>query len=144
MFNYFIFVFYSVFWPYFMYSMRAIAIDDPVAWPSVKRTTVLTHSPDGATSMRPLLRYCGHLFDVCFKVSYCILIGNCRCMCSFMHVWFDSICFAARRSALARHLLWRRGCVSVTLMYCAQTTESITMRLSPDCSPAILVFPHQM
>jgi len=34
-------------------------------------------------------------------------------------------------------------CVSVTLMYCAQTTESIIMRFSPDCSPTILVFPHQ-
>jgi len=32
-------------------------------------------------------------------------------------------------------------CLSVTLMYCAQTTESIIMRPSPDCSPAILVFP---
>jgi len=27
-------------------------------------------------------------------------------------------------------------CVSDTLMYCAQTTESIVMRSSPDCSPA--------
>jgi len=41
---------------------------------------------------------------------------------------------------------WRRGClslsvcVSVTLIYCAQTTESIIMRPSPDCSRAILVF----
>jgi len=33
-------------------------------------------------------------------------------------------------------------CVSVTLMYCAQTTESIIMRTSPDCSPAILVFSY--
>jgi len=32
-------------------------------------------------------------------------------------------------------------CVSVTLMYCVQTTESITGQPSPDCSPAILVFP---
>jgi len=31
-------------------------------------------------------------------------------------------------------------CVYVTLMYCAQTTESITMQPSPDCSPVILVF----
>jgi len=35
-------------------------------------------------------------------------------------------------------------CVSVTLMYCAQTTESIIMRPSPDCSPTILVFPHHI
>jgi len=34
--------------------------------------------------------------------------------------------------------------VSVTLMYCAQTTESIIMRPSLDCSPAILVFSHQI
>jgi len=33
-------------------------------------------------------------------------------------------------------------CVSVTLMYCAQTTESVIMQPSPDCSPAILVFPR--
>jgi len=33
-------------------------------------------------------------------------------------------------------------CVSVTLMYCAHTTESIIMRPSPDCSPTILVFPR--
>jgi len=30
-------------------------------------------------------------------------------------------------------------CLSVTLMYWVQTTESIIMRPSPDCSPAILV-----
>jgi len=35
-------------------------------------------------------------------------------------------------------------CVSVTLMYCAQTTESINIGSSPDCSPSILVFPHQI
>jgi len=39
---------------------------------------------------------------------------------------------------------WLCGSVSVTLMYCAQTTESIIMRPSRDCSPAILVFPHQI
>jgi len=32
----------------------------------------------------------------------------------------------------------------ITLMYCAHTTESIIMRPSPDCSPAILVFPYQI
>jgi len=61
--------------------------------------------------------------------------------------------FAARRSALGRSalgrlLLWRRGCVDVCvsakLMYCAQTTESIIMRSSRDCSPAFLVFPYQI
>jgi len=41
------------------------------------------------------------------------------------------------RSAMAT---WLSVCVSDTLMYCAQTTESIIMRPSPDCSPAILVF----
>jgi len=35
-------------------------------------------------------------------------------------------------------------CVSVTLMYYAQTTEYITMLPSEDFSPAILVFPHQI
>jgi len=33
---------------------------------------------------------------------------------------------------------------SVSFMYCAQTTELIILRLSPDCSPAILVFQQNM
>jgi len=41
------------------------------------------------------------------------------------------------RVFLARHLLWRCGClsvyVSVTLMYCAHTIKSIIKRPSPDC-----------
>jgi len=61
---------------------------------------------------------------------------------SFLHFLLPPEC-----SALARLLLWQRDCVavcvSVTLMYCAQTTESIIMRLLPDCSPAILVTPYQ-
>jgi len=40
-------------------------------------------------------------------------------------------------------LLWRRGCLPVTLIYCAQTTELIIMRPSVDCSSDILVFPYQ-
>jgi len=40
--------------------------------------------------------------------------------------------------------VWLSVCLSVTLTCCAQTTESIIMRPSPDCSPAILVFPHQI
>jgi len=42
--------------------------------------------------------------------------------------------------------LWRDDavvCVSVALMYCAQTTESIIIQPSPDCSLAILVFVYQ-
>jgi len=53
------------------------------------------------------------------------------------------ILFDARRSALARHLLWRRGCLCVTLMYCGQTTESIILRPSPDCC-SDQVFPYQV
>jgi len=34
--------------------------------------------------------------------------------------------FAARRSAFVFAFIWRRICLSVTLMYCAQTTKSIT------------------
>jgi len=34
-------------------------------------------------------------------------------------------------------------CVFATLIYCTQMTESIIMRLSPDCSPVSLVFPYQ-
>jgi len=40
--------------------------------------------------------------------------------------------------------LWLSVCLSVTLMYCAQTTESTIMRSSRECSPAILVFPYQI
>jgi len=51
-----------------MHAMRTIAMDDPVARASVSllvfqtvmRATVLTHSPDGATSMQPLIHYCSH------------------------------------------------------------------------------------
>jgi len=52
---------------------------------------------------------------------------------------------------LGQHLLWRRGClsresgcVSVTLMFCAQTTELITMQPSPAVSTAVLVFLYQI
>jgi len=59
---------------------------------------------------------------------------------------------AAWRSVSGRHLLWRHGrlcvchvngCLSVTLMYCAQTTESIIMRRFRACNPAIPVYPRQ-
>jgi len=46
--------------------------------------------------------------------------------------------FAVWRSALAPHWLWRRGCLSVCLSrWCIVTI----MQPSPDCSPALLVFP---
>jgi len=35
-------------------------------------------------------------------------------------------------------------CVSVALMYCAQTTKPIITRPSPDYSPAILVFSDEI
>jgi len=47
--------------------------------------------------------------------------------------------FATRHSALGRHVLWQRGCVSVTLMYCAQLAHTFTL----GCSPSILVFPYR-
>jgi len=57
------------------------------------------------------------------------------------------IIFAARTLCVRKAVTMERWlcgcpfvCVSVTLMYCAQTTESIIMRPSPDGSPAILVF----
>jgi len=44
--------------------------------------------------------------------------------------------------------LWRRGClsvcVSVSLMYCVQTTESIIMRPSPGCSPVISPIKYEL
>jgi len=52
--------------------LRTVAIDDPVAWAfvsqSVTRATVLTHLPDGVTSMRPLLHYS--------SVAACLLCRN--------------------------------------------------------------------
>jgi len=48
-----------------MHEMRSNAIGNPVAWAfvglPVMRVTVLTHSPDVATSMRPLEHYCNRL-----------------------------------------------------------------------------------
>jgi len=48
-------------------------------------------------------------------------------------------------SALARHSLWRRGCLCVCHVdVLCPNDESIIMRPSPDCSPDILVFPYQI
>jgi len=59
----------SVIRPHRMHEMRTIVIDDHVEWVSinlnVSRATFLSHSLDGATSMRPLLHYCSHLLHVC-------------------------------------------------------------------------------
>jgi len=49
-----------------MHEMRITAIDGPVALAAVSQSaslsvTVFTHSPDGATLMRPLLHYCSHV-----------------------------------------------------------------------------------
>jgi len=70
----------------------------------------------------------------------------CACVCVSRLARWPQIFYFCCLSTPVR-LLWRRGCVSVcvsvTLMYCAQTTESIIMRPSPDCSPAILVFPYE-
>jgi len=35
-------------------------------------------------------------------------------------------------------------CVSLALMYCALTTESIIVRPTPDRRPAVLVLPYQL
>jgi len=67
------------------------------------------------------------------------------------HILYRSaraVCLSVRARPPARQThngLWPpdASCVSVTLMYCAQTTESIIMRSSPDCNPAILVSPYQ-
>jgi len=60
-----------------MHETQTIAIDDSVACASVSgfvtRATVLIHSPDGATSMRPLLNYCDHLFSSCCTIPGCLL-----------------------------------------------------------------------
>jgi len=68
-------------------------------------------------------------------------------------MYYSTMLFAARtrntwtlKAVVVTLLLLRRDCVcmSVTLMYCAQTTESMIMRPSPDCKSAILIFPHQI
>jgi len=63
-----------------MHEMRTIAIDDPVAWASVSlsvtRATVLTHAPDGATSMRPLVRSVAtcYYYSVRASAEFCMSI----------------------------------------------------------------------
>jgi len=53
-----------------MREICTIAIDNPVVRASVSLSVVvLTRSPDGATLMQPLLRYCSHLFARCSKVA---------------------------------------------------------------------------
>jgi len=67
-----------------MHEMQTIAIDDPVAWASVRVgrvnlswATVLTHLSDGVTSMQPLLHYCSHLFIFECLIIFCrSLSGN--------------------------------------------------------------------
>jgi len=58
-----------------MHKMRTIAISDPGTWAfvteSVKRATVLIHSPDGATFIQPLLHYCSHLLRFC-RPDWCV------------------------------------------------------------------------
>jgi len=49
-----------------MLEVRTVVTDVPLVWASVSQSvclsvtlaTLLTHSPDGATSMQPLLHYC--------------------------------------------------------------------------------------
>jgi len=54
-----------------MHEMQTIATDDPVAWVSVSQSVcrvgdcyLVIHQMAPCTSMRPLLRYCSHLFDL--------------------------------------------------------------------------------
>jgi len=50
-----------------MLEVRTVVTDVPLVWAavslSVTLATLLTHSPDGATSMQPLLHYCSLLFS---------------------------------------------------------------------------------
>jgi len=52
--------------------MWSIVVDDCIVWASVSLSvmliSVLTHSPDVATSMQPLLLYRGHLLGSCIKI----------------------------------------------------------------------------
>jgi len=59
---------------------------------------------------------------------------------------FKTISIIFTNFYFCRPLLWRAGCVCVyvTLIWCAQTTESIIMQPLPDCSPVILFFTPNM
>jgi len=57
-----------------------------------------------------------------------------------MALKWPSMCWCAVKKLLTHSLTHS---LTDMLMYCAQTTESIIMRSSPDCSPAILDFPYQ-
>jgi len=49
------------------FSIITIATDDPAEWVSISlfatQATVLTFSPDGTTSMQPLLHCCSHVLN---------------------------------------------------------------------------------
>jgi len=68
-----------------MHQMRATVINSSVAWASasltVKLPTVLTHSPDGATSMKPLQHYFCYLFIFSHNL---VSIVNCKLHTCFM------------------------------------------------------------
>jgi len=51
-----------------MHAMQTTVIDDPITWVSVRQAIVLTHLPDGVTSMQQPLHHCIHLFPSCFTV----------------------------------------------------------------------------
>jgi len=74
-------------------------------------------------------------------------------------VWLEIQCgfyvnsFIADHTQLTEHscvraaiavIHWLCVCLSVTLMYCAKTIESIIMQSSLYGSPAILVFPYEI
>jgi len=69
-----------------------------------------------------------HLRHTSFLYQYCMWL--CSMICPPDAVRWQCICYGDVAV-----------CVSATLMYCAKTTESIIMQLSPDCGPAILVSP---
>jgi len=58
------------------------------------------------------------------------------CVSVTLNVGLQSDTHTHRQTAIC----YMAVCVSVALMCCAQTTESMIMRFSSDCSPAILVY----
>jgi len=89
----------------------------------------ILHSDCREDSMQLSSGYFGCSFFVAARVVVWLSLWLHRSLC---------LCDTVRwRGCLSCYVV---VCVSVTLMYCAQTIESIIMRPLPACSPAILVF----
>jgi len=89
-----------------------------------------------------LYAYVSSSFNVFeFDLYVCVFWLSC-CIRWRLYVLHDLVAFAARRTALARHMLWRRGCLCVCHIDVLCPDDWVIIMLSlPDYSSAILVFP---